>query len=192
MFSSYKFDAINTRIASISPGAEHFFGTDTYGRDLFVRVWTGTRYSLFIAVVAIFIDVIVGMTYGLISGYFGGKVDSVMQRIQEIINSIPTLDVYKRQPSFVFAMLILLLFASKLRLLPTSYSSSNAIKSSIMPILALSVGVIANVARFTRTEMVSVLTSEYMTLAKAKGLDRKTCLLYTSKEVNMVKVLKQF
>ena len=87
MFSSYKFDAINTRIASISPGAEHFFGTDTYGRDLFVRVWTGTRYSLFIAVVAIFIDVIVGMTYGLISGYFGGKVDSVMQRIQEIINS---------------------------------------------------------------------------------------------------------
>lgn len=79
MFSSYKFDAINTKIASISPGAEHFFGTDTYGRDLFVRVWTGTRYSLFIAVVAIFIDVIVGMTYGLISGYFGGKVDSVMQ-----------------------------------------------------------------------------------------------------------------
>ena len=61
------------------------------GVDLFVRVWTGTRYSLFIAVVAIFIDVIVGMTYGLISGYFGGKVDSVMQRIQEIINSIPTL-----------------------------------------------------------------------------------------------------
>ena len=76
MFSSYKFDAINTKIASISPCAEHFFGTDTYGRDLFVRVWTGTRYSLFIAVVAIFIDVIVGMTYGLISGYFGGKVDS--------------------------------------------------------------------------------------------------------------------
>ena len=73
-------------------------------------------------------------------------------------------------------MLILLLFASKLRLLPTSYSSSNAIKSSIMPILALSVGVIANVARFTRTEMVSVLTSEYMTLAKAKGLDRKTLI----------------
>ena len=55
-------------------------------------------------------------------------------------------------------------------------SSSNAIKSSIMPILALSVGVIANVARFTRTEMVSVLTSEYMTLAKAKGLDRKTLI----------------
>ena len=45
-----------------------------------------------------------------------------------------------------------------------------------MPILALSVGVIANVARFTRTEMVSVLTSEYMTLAKAKGLDRKTLI----------------
>ena len=75
------------------PSAEHWFGTDTLGRDLWVRLWTGARISLFIAVCAVFIDVIVGTTYGLISGYFGGMVDSVMQRIQEIINSIPTLVV---------------------------------------------------------------------------------------------------
>ena len=91
--SSFSFDDINNTIASTAPNGTHWFGTDTFGRDLWVRVWTGTRYSLFIAVVAILIDVVVGTTYGLISGYFGGKVDSVMQRFQEVVNSIPTLVV---------------------------------------------------------------------------------------------------
>lgn len=91
MISAFGFDDINNSLASIKPNTIHLFGTDTYGRDLWTRVWTGTRYSLFIAVVAIIIDVIVGMTYGLISGYFGGKVDAVMQRFQEVVNSIPTL-----------------------------------------------------------------------------------------------------
>lgn len=91
MISSYGFDDINNSLSSIKPNMDHLFGTDTYGRDLWTRVWTGTRYSLFIAVVAILIDVIVGMTYGLISGYFGGKVDACMQRFQEVVNSIPTL-----------------------------------------------------------------------------------------------------
>ena len=66
-------------------------------------------------------------------------------------------------PSFVFAFFILIVFASQLKILPTAYNSFNPIVSSIMPILALSMGVIANVARFTRTEMISVLNSEYDT-----------------------------
>lgn len=93
MVSSWDYSLINTQIKNIEPNAEHLFGTDAYGRDLWTRVWYGTRISLFIAVAAIIIDVVIGVTYGLISGYFGGKVDSVMQRIQEIINSIPTLVV---------------------------------------------------------------------------------------------------
>lgn len=68
-----------------------WFGTDTLGRDLWTRTWTGTRVSLYIAVVAVLIDMVLGLSYGLISGYFGGKVDSVMQRFAEIVNSIPTL-----------------------------------------------------------------------------------------------------
>ena len=63
-----------------------------------------------------------------------------------------------------------------LRILPTMYDDMNPIFSSILPVIALSMSVIANVARFTRTEMISVLNSEYMTLAKAKGLDRKTLI----------------
>ncbi|MBQ7124332.1 MAG: ABC transporter permease [Oscillospiraceae bacterium] len=69
----------------------YWFGSDTLGRDIFTRVWEGTRISLYIAVVAVVIDVLFGLSYGLISGYFGGKLDAVMQRCAEILNSIPNL-----------------------------------------------------------------------------------------------------
>lgn len=67
------------------------FGTDDMGRDLWTRTWQGARVSLIIAFVAIFIDMLIGTSYGLISGYFGGMVDNVLQRFIEIAGSIPTL-----------------------------------------------------------------------------------------------------
>ena len=67
------------------------FGTDDMGRDLWTRTWQGARVSLIIAFVAIFIDMLIGTSYGLISGFFGGAVDNVMQRFIEIAGSIPTL-----------------------------------------------------------------------------------------------------
>ena len=69
----------------------YWFGTDVLGRDIFTRTWTGTRISLYIALVAVIVDMCFGMIYGLISGYFGGKVDMVLQRFSEILNGIPTL-----------------------------------------------------------------------------------------------------
>lgn len=69
----------------------YWFGSDVLGRDIWTRVWEGTRISLGIALCAAIIDMIIGMSYGLISGYFGGKVDSVMSRIAEVINGIPRL-----------------------------------------------------------------------------------------------------
>jgi len=67
------------------------FGTDDMGRDLWTRTWQGARVSLIIAFVAIFIDMLIGTSYGLISGFFGGGVDNVLQRLIEIIGSVPTL-----------------------------------------------------------------------------------------------------
>ncbi|MBR2215525.1 MAG: ABC transporter permease [Selenomonadaceae bacterium] len=67
------------------------FGTDDMGRDLWTRVWQGARVSLLIAFVAILIDMLIGTSYGLISGFFGGLVDDAMQRFIEIAGSIPTL-----------------------------------------------------------------------------------------------------
>lgn len=69
----------------------YIFGTDTLGRDLWVRTWQGTRISLYIALIAVAIDMVIGMSYGLISGYFGGAVDNVMQRFIEILSGIPNL-----------------------------------------------------------------------------------------------------
>ena len=69
----------------------YWFGSDTLGRDIWTRVWEGTRVSLGIAVVAAVINMTIGMSYGLISGYFGGLTDSIMQRFAEINNGIPRL-----------------------------------------------------------------------------------------------------
>ena len=68
-----------------------WFGSDNFGRDIWTRTWSGARVSLIIAVAAAIIDMLIGMSYGLISGYFGGKVDMVMQRILEVSNGIPRL-----------------------------------------------------------------------------------------------------
>jgi oligopeptide transport system permease protein len=69
----------------------YWFGSDTLGRDIWTRVWQGARISLGIAVVSALINMTLGMCYGLVSGYFGGWVDSIMQRIAEINNGIPRL-----------------------------------------------------------------------------------------------------
>ncbi|MGN8632268.1 ABC transporter permease [Blautia sp. HCP3S3_G3] len=69
----------------------YWFGSDNFGRDIWTRTWSGARVSLIIAIAAAIIDMLIGMSYGLISGYFGGKVDMIMQRILEIANGIPRL-----------------------------------------------------------------------------------------------------
>ena len=73
------------------PDVYYWFGSDTQGRDIWTRVWSGTRVSLIIALAAVVIDILIGMVYGLISGFFGGLVDNAMQRFAEILNGIPTL-----------------------------------------------------------------------------------------------------
>jgi oligopeptide transport system permease protein len=78
-----------------------WFGTDEFGRSMFDRVWVGTRVSLYIAALVTVMDLGVGLTYGSVSGYYGGKVDNIMQRIVEILNGVPIL---------IIAVLTLLIF----------------------------------------------------------------------------------
>ncbi|MGT2888037.1 ABC transporter permease [Streptococcus didelphis] len=75
----------------VPEGKKFLLGTDNLGRSLGKRITVGIRISLLIAIVATMIDLIIGVTYGLVSGFTGGKVDTVMQRIIEIISSIPNL-----------------------------------------------------------------------------------------------------
>lgn len=74
-----------------APSSAHWFGTDSAGRDVFTRTWVGARVSLFVGIMAALIDVIVGIAYGAISGYKGGRTDSIMMRIIEILYGLPYL-----------------------------------------------------------------------------------------------------
>lgn len=71
----------------------YWFGTDDLGRDLWTRIWQGTRISLYIAFLAATLDLVIGVAYGSISAYYGGRIDNVMQRIIEVLMGIPNLIV---------------------------------------------------------------------------------------------------
>lgn len=79
----------------------YWFGSDSLGRDQWTRLWTGARISLFIGVVAVTINTLVGITIGSLSGYYGGKFDLIMQRIIEILGGVPALVLF-----ILFVMLI--------------------------------------------------------------------------------------
>jgi oligopeptide transport system permease protein len=73
------------------PSSEHWFGTDDFGRDMFTRTWMGASISLQVGIYAALIDLVVGVIYGGIMGYFGGRVDNIMNKFAEILYSIPYL-----------------------------------------------------------------------------------------------------
>jgi len=77
----------------LGPTSEYWFGTDKFGRDMWTRVWAGTRVSLYIGLLAALLDIFVGVVYGAFSGFLGGRTDDVMQRGIEILNGIPYLIV---------------------------------------------------------------------------------------------------
>jgi len=90
IFSSYTISHQNLEKTNLAIGSDkHIFGTDAYGRDIFVRVWYGARISLTIAIAAVLIDIIFGVVYGGIAGYMGGRVDNLLMRFIDIIQAIP-------------------------------------------------------------------------------------------------------
>jgi len=91
MFSEYSYDGMNLMAMKQGPSWEHPCGTDDMGRDLFIRILYGARISLTIGLVAALINFIIGVIYGGISGYVGGRTDMIMMRIVDILTSLPSL-----------------------------------------------------------------------------------------------------
>ncbi len=89
--SGYSYDTQDLSMTNQPPGAKYWFGSDYLGRDIFTRIWYGARISLMIGFVTSIICFIVGVFYGGISGYAGGRVDEIMMRVVEVLSSIPFL-----------------------------------------------------------------------------------------------------
>jgi oligopeptide transport system permease protein len=89
--SPHRFDALDYEAVAMPPGASHahWLGTDRLGRDLFVRTLEGTRISLAIGVFATLISVAVGVGYGALAGFAGGRIDHLMMRLLEILSGLP-------------------------------------------------------------------------------------------------------
>jgi len=129
-----------------------WFGTDQYGRDQWTRVWYGTMISLFIAFIAAIIDFFVGVTYGGISGYFGGKVDNIMQRIIEILVGIPNLVI------IILAIIIL--------------------KPGLVSIIcAIVLTGWVGMARIVRGQVLKLKGLEYVLASRTLGLSHTTILM---------------
>jgi len=91
IFSPYEYDANNLPDAKQGPSWEHPFGTDKTGRDMFTRVWMGTRTSLVIGLLGALIPYVLGMVIGAVSGWVGGVVDMVIMRIVDVMLCIPNM-----------------------------------------------------------------------------------------------------
>ena len=139
----YPFQAISNDINQ-GPSAEHWFGTDQIGRDIFSRVWVGGRVSILIGLLGALIDTVVGSIYGGISGYFGGVVDDVMMRIVEILVSIPYL---------VLVILVSLIVGKGIGAL----------------IIAMTITGWCYMARLVRGQLLQIKEQEYILAATALG-----------------------
>lgn len=90
-FSGHSYSDQNLKMANQPPGSVYWFGSDNLGRDLFTRILYGARISLAIGLAASLINLLIGVAYGGIAGYCGGRIDSVMMRIVDILYGIPLL-----------------------------------------------------------------------------------------------------
>ncbi|MBQ2911605.1 MAG: ABC transporter permease [Clostridia bacterium] len=103
--SPYEYDMMDLASSNLMPSLQHPMGTDKFGRDIFVRIMYGARISLSVGFASAFICLFIGIFYGGVAGYIGGKVDMVLMRIVDILYSIPTL---------LIVILIMLIFGSNI------------------------------------------------------------------------------
>ena len=91
LISPYDYLSTNLKHSLRAPTAAdmHIFGTDDLGRDLFVRTMLGMRVTLMVAIIASIVSLVIGVTYGSIAGYFGGRVDAVMMRLVDTLYAMP-------------------------------------------------------------------------------------------------------
>jgi len=144
-FSPYGYEETNLNNTFSPPSGAHWLGTDQLGRDLLTRLMFGGRISLMVGLVATFVALAIGVVYGAISGYAGGKLDRLMMRIVDIIYALPFT---------IFVILLTVLFGRDIRLI---FVAIGAVEWLTM-------------ARIVRGQIMSIKRMEFIEAARSLGL----------------------
>ncbi len=132
-------------LGAAPPSAQHILGTDILGRDLFSRILYGARASLLVGFVATGVALVIGVSWGIVAGFFGGKIDSVMMRIVDILYGLPFI---------IFVILLMVIFGSNLWLL---FGAIGAVEWLTM-------------SRIVRGQVIGLKNQEFVLAAKAMGV----------------------
>ncbi|KRP00963.1 MAG: peptide ABC transporter permease [SAR86 cluster bacterium BACL1 MAG-120924-bin88] len=135
----------NLDLGAQPPSATFILGTDTLGRDLFSRILYGARVSLLVGFVATAVALVIGVSWGIIAGYFGGRVDSIMMRIVDVLYGLPFI---------IFIILLMVIFGRNIWLL---FGAIGAVEWLTM-------------ARIVRGQVLTIKNQEYVLAAQAMGV----------------------
>jgi oligopeptide transport system permease protein len=177
---SQSYEEQNLDLGATPPSASHWLGTDTLGRDLLARTLYGGRISIMVGIVATFVALTIGVTYGAVAGYFGGKVDAFMMRVVDILYALPFA---------IFVILLMVFFGRNIFLL---FFAIGAVEWLTM-------------ARIVRGQVLSIKRMEFIEAARALGLGRRRIIfrhvipnvlgpviVYTSLTIPAVMLLESF
>ena len=151
ILSPFTYDGMDTTALNQLPSLQHWFGTDKFGRDIFVRVMYGARISLSVGFAAAGINLVIGVIYGGVAGYLGGRVDLIMMRVVDMLYSIPSL---------LYVILIMLVFGSNM----------------FSVLLGICVSSWVGMARLVRTQVLSLKEQEFSLAAFVMGASRARIL----------------
>ena len=135
----------NLDLGAQPPSSDFLLGTDTLGRDLFSRILYGARVSLLFGFVATGVALVIGVSWGIVAGYFGGRIDSVMMRIVDVLYGLPFI---------IFIILLMVIFGRNIWLL---FAAIGAVEWLTM-------------ARIVRGQVLSIKNQEYVLAAQAMGV----------------------